>query len=122
MEQINYEEEHRKLWSWLADNPESIKYDYFKNWDYGSIPHRKCFACEAALQEANRMGTYHICGFCPLGGERIMGCRGGLYAEWCAAVSLERRQQLARQIANLPWKEKENEYFIYAVGKKNFIK
>ena len=122
MKQINYEEEHRKLWNYLADNPKAGKSDYFKDWDYDSIPHRECFACEAALQEANRMGTYHICRFCPLGGEYVVGCRDGLYIEWQRAVSPERRQQLALQIANLPWKEKENEYFIYAVRKKNFIK
>lgn len=122
MKQINYEEEHRKLWNYLADHPEVEKYSYFKNWDFNSIPHRECFACEAALQEANRTGTYHICAFCPLGGERIVGCNFGLFDDWQKAVSLERRQQLALQIANLPWKEKENEYFIYAVRKKNFIK
>lgn len=122
MEQINYEEEHRKLWNWLANNPEAWKPDYFEDRDIDSIPYNRCFACEAALQEANRMGTYHICGFCPLGGERIVGCSDGLYAEWWTAASREDRCQLALQIANLPWKEKENEYFIYAVSKKNFIK
>ena len=108
---INYEEEHRKLWNWLADHPEAEKYNYFKNWDSDSKPYRECFACEVALQEANRAGTYHIhiCACCPLGGERIVGCDFGLYNDWHRAVSPERRQQLARKIASLPWKEKEND-------------
>ena len=85
MEQINYEEEHRKLWNWLADHPEAEKHDYFKNWD--RTPYNECFACEAALQEANRMGAYHICRFCPLGGDCVVGCSAGLYTEWHDAVS-----------------------------------
>lgn len=109
MTQINYEEEHRKLWNWLADHPKAWKSDYFEDWDYDSIPKSYCFACEVALQEANRAGTYVSCRFCPLGGERIVGCNFGLYNDWHAAVSPERRQQLARKIANLPWKEKEND-------------
>lgn len=109
MEQINYEEEHRKLWNWLADNPEAWKSDYFEDWDYDSIPKAYCFACEVAHREADRAGTYVSCRFCPLGGERIVGCDFGLYNDWHAAVSPERRQQLARKIANLPWKEKEND-------------
>ena len=105
MTQINYEEEHRKLWNYLADHPETKKADYFKNWDIDSIPRSYCFACEAALQEVNRMGAYHICWFCPLGGKHIVGCDSGLYVEWYKAVSPECRQRLALQIANLPWKE-----------------
>lgn len=109
MTQINYEEEHRKLWNWLADHPGAIKAAYFKNWDRNSIPHNECFACEAALQAARRANTYHTCRFCPLGGERIIGCDGGLFVEWAAAASCKRRQQLALKIANLPWKETNHE-------------
>lgn len=108
MEQINYEEEHRKLWNWLVNNPEAWKSDYFKNWDIDSIPHNRCFACEAALQEANRTNAADRCSYCPLGGERIVGCSDGLYCQWGAATSREDRCQLALQIANLPWKEKDD--------------
>lgn len=106
MAQINYEEEHRKLWNYLADKPEAEKYNYFKNWD--RAPYNECFACEAALQEANRANVAYFCPFCPLGGERIVGCDSGLFDDWQEAVSPERRQQLALQIANLPWKEKDD--------------
>lgn len=105
MKQINYEEEHRKLWNWLADHPEAIKAAYFKNWDRNSIPFNECFACEAALQEANRAHTGYFCRFCPLGGESVVGCDGGLYTEWANALTPERQRKLALQIANLPWKE-----------------
>lgn len=109
MEQINYEEEHRKLWNWLADHPKAEKSDYFEDWDIDSIPRSCCFACEVAYRAADRANTYASCRFCPLGGQCIVGCDDGLYAEWCEAVSPKRRQQLALQIAKLPWKEKEND-------------
>ena len=105
MEQINYKEEHRKLWNWLADHPEAEKQDYFKNWGIDSIPRSCCFACEVAYRAADRANTYASCRFCPLGGPCIVGCDTGLYVEWQYALILERRQQLARKIANLPWKE-----------------
>lgn len=107
MTQINYEEEHRKLWNWLADNPEAKKHDYFKNWD--RTPYNECFACEAALQEANRANVAYFCPFCPLGGERVVGCEFGLFDRWWGSTIPKRRQQLARKIAKLPWKEKEND-------------
>ena len=109
MTQINYEEEHRKLWNWLADHPEAEKHDYFKNWDIDSIPRSCCFACEVAYRAADRANTYASCRFCPLCGPSIVGCDDGLYAEWRAAASHEDRCQLAHKIANLPWKEKEND-------------
>lgn len=101
---VNYEEEHRKLWNWLADHPEAIKADYFRNWDFDSIPRNECFACEVACREADRTDTYRTCECCPLGGGRIVGCNGGLYTEWGWTEQLEKRRQLALQIANLPWK------------------
>ena len=109
MTQINYEEEHRKLWNWLANNPKAWKSDYFEDQDIDSIPRSYCFACEVAYRAADRANTYASCRFCPLGGPRIVGCGDGLYNDWHEAVGPERRQQLALQIANLPWKEKEND-------------
>lgn len=106
---INYEKEHRKLWNWLADHSEARKADYFKNWGNDSIPRSHCFACEAALQEANRANADYFCRFCPLGGKSIVCCDGGLYDQWWSASSYMRRRQLARKIANLPWKEKKED-------------
>lgn len=108
MEQINYEEEHRKLWNWLADHPEQEKEDYFKDWGRSSVPSSRCFACEVAFQEAWRTPAYHRCRFCPLGGRHIVGCDNGLYAVWRYESDPEERRRLALQIANLPWKEKDD--------------
>nr|DAU75673.1 MAG TPA: hypothetical protein [Caudoviricetes sp.] len=104
MTQINYEKEHRKLWNWLADHPLAHKADYFDGWDYDSIPMNECFACEAADQEYLRMNVRHICSCCPLGGESVVGCSGGLFAWWWEALSPKTRRKLALQIANLPWR------------------
>lgn len=101
---VNYENEHRKLWNWLADHPGASKMDYFENWD--RIPYNECFACEVAHRKAWRMPAYHRCRFCPLGGKRIVGCDDGLYAVWRCALDPEKRRRLALQIADLPWKEK----------------
>lgn len=109
MKQINYEAEHRKLWNWLADHPGAEKHDYFRNWDPDSVPRNECFACEVACREADRTDTYRTCKCCPLGGGRIVGCNGGLYTEWATTTFRKRRQQLARIIATLSWKEKEND-------------
>lgn len=103
MTQINYEEEHRKLWSWLADHPEAEKGDYFENW--GHTPYNECFACEAALQEADRANEGCFCRFCPLGGESVVGCDSGLFDQWWESLIPKTRRRLARKIANLPWKE-----------------
>lgn len=103
---INYEEEHRKLWNWLADHPEKEKRDYFEDWGAASIPRSGCFACEVASRKARRMNIFGGCRFCPLGGPSVVGCDSGLYAVWRCAPDPEERQQLARKIADLPWKEK----------------
>lgn len=108
MTQINYEAAHRTLWNWLADHPSAEKWDYFEDWDYNSIPRSSCFACEAARREADRENTHSSCRFCPLGGPSVVGCDSGLYEDWQNAVSPKRRQQLALQIANLPWRGAEN--------------
>lgn len=107
---INYEEEHRKLWNWLADHPKAKKQDYFDNWDATSIPRSCCFACEVASREADRVNAYYSsCSFCPLGGESIVGCDTGLFDQWFAEGSPKKRSHLARKIADLPWKEKEDD-------------
>ena len=106
----DYEKEHRKLWNWLVDHPEACKTDYFKNWDAANWPYNLCFACEAAvLNGPGPDDEICDCQYCPLGGKSVVGCGDGLYDEWADAVSPETRRKLARQIANLPWKEKNND-------------
>lgn len=73
---INYEQEHRKLWNWLAEHPDRSKADYFRERGFtpSDDPVNDCFACEAAelkeQQHSALAGTvYRMCSYCPLGGE-----------------------------------------------------
>lgn len=109
MTQINYEEEHRKLWNWLADHPDKRAIDYFESWKVDRIPKNRCFACEVAGQKANGVYGFRSCGFCPLGGLGVVGCKGGLFMDYVFSGSLDDRRELARIIATLSWKEKEND-------------
>lgn len=107
---INYEAEHRKLWNWLAVHPGANKHDYFLGTPYFDRPASCCFACEAVNTRCSR---------CPLGGAKILGCfsHQGLYADWrretlesiVSGDPQHRRKcaALARQIAQLPWREVE---------------
>ena len=108
MKMINYEEEHRKLWNWLADHPDKDKDDYFEDWPEERIPIQECFACEAT-----RKGSLAAdCGRCPLGGPDIVGCYdwNGLYQTWSRYWQHPKeRAELARQIAELPWEDDNND-------------
>jgi hypothetical protein len=112
MTQINYEEEHRKLWTWLADHPYAVKAQYFIGWDEPSIPAQECFACAYTQTLALVPGPGWHCQYCPLD-RSVIGCHTeeGLYIQWRRTKSPEIRRELALKIANLPWdgKEKEND-------------
>ena len=108
MKQINYEEEHRKLWNWLADHPDAVKAQYFIGWDEPSIPAQECFACAYTQTLALVPGPGWHCPYCPLDCD-VIGCNiGGLYDQWRRAKSPETRRELALQIANLPWEEDDD--------------
>ena len=93
---------HKKLWTWLSENPEMDKDDW-PEWEVNGGEYSEveshCFACEFILD-----GT---CCDCPL----IWPCkscikRNGLYRRWASiCTSSEERTSLALQIANLPVKE-----------------
>ena len=68
------------------------------------IPVNRCFACEAVKSEDEAQFYPALCGcVCPLGGEFGIGCGFGLYTKWLNACTIQRRSQLAGQIASLPW-------------------
>ena len=93
---------HKKLWTWLSENPEMDKKDW-PEWKvnggkYSSVD-GNCFACEFTIDGA--------CCDCPLiwPGEWCAD-RYGLYKKWTKKnISLKERTSLALQIANLPVKK-----------------
>lgn len=69
----NYESYHRELWTWLAENPDNTKEDWFGEfWKDDTVPNSYCFACEIdnlvrrhlASNEGIQEG---ICKRCPIG-------------------------------------------------------
>lgn len=118
---INYEKEHRRLWNWLADHPEMDKEDYFKGWPEECIPDNGCFACEEAQErwwDSKAMkyswdpdAELAFCEFCPIGDLAVMGCYfpwSGLFGSWKSADLPEEKAKIARKIAELPWKEADD--------------
>ncbi len=115
------EEGHRALWNWLADNPDQKKQDW-PGWEDNleASHHCCCFACyEAAL--ANEDNDKEWCPPCPIDwrtkkvfrSDKEFCCcttlcccttQGTLYSDWRRASDLEVRSELARHIANLPWR------------------
>ena len=42
-----YEQAHRMLWNWLADNSGKSKGDFFLFHDYDKRPINNCYACQS---------------------------------------------------------------------------
>lgn len=124
------QKEHRALWNWIADETERTKsavskWDYFKCFMGGSWRIRNfCFACQFVCDKAERLKI--DCKQCPIDWDKVSGCEGwraysceqddSPYCKWKelwdrfkftkpSEKELEQYVALARQIANLPFKE-----------------
>jgi len=109
---------HKEMWNWIARGrrsernklnwPKRALYDWLiKNYNY-------CFACVIAdvhTRYANRVS----CKECPIEwpdgvfcweGEPGKEGREGLFYKWDNELILTEKNRLARQIANLPWKDR----------------
>ena len=100
---------HRKLWMWLADNPEMEKEDWH-GWDDGYRDEfdeitvvGNCFACEYDSLHRN------TCKDCPLvwpnKDNSCVSADNGLFSLWESTDNPETRANLARTIAELPVRE-----------------
>lgn len=99
---INAHKAHRRLWNWLANNPGEEKYCW-PEWkeNGGAIPHvrDRCFACAITGDGA--------CKECPIEWPGSGFCAGDdddLFCIWCGTGTPESRVEIAKRIANLPWK------------------
>lgn len=125
------QEEHRKLWNWIADKtlewrmPVS-KGDYFDvKTEFDHILNF-CFACEYAEEMLDGNEGHHRCEFCPIEWDDFCPdymCEGmySPYADWrelrsvisvrmergetCESDAIKELSTLARQVAELPFKE-----------------
>ncbi len=98
---MNYEALHRELWNWLAQNPGKEKGDWPRwEWNGSDIPFvsEDCFACGLVTMDCI------ICPICDYDPDKDE-CLNGLFGKWHKETGKE-RAALAKQIANLPWKEK----------------
>lgn len=112
---MNWHEEHKKLWEWLAENPGKKKIDYFIAKGLESPPNN-CFACLVGKLAFDRCK-------CPIdwGEEKDFACELGdsPYKEWrdimsiyefgdqfdeelSQDISFNRLTELATRIANMP--------------------
>ena len=102
---------HKKLWNWLAENPDKEKTDW-PEWVYNEGHTHSvtvdCFACDYADEMRGK------CGACPLiwpvnsDGQARCDLRGGLWEMWASIRPSKRsknRVKYALQIANLPVKD-----------------
>ena len=107
---MDYHELHKRLWNWIADKTLELKRKVQK-WEYfmemgipvEEIPENECYACE----ECNVR-----CSNCPINWSPFEDCisNGALFDAWfsCKNEDYETAAALARKIANLPWREDEN--------------
>jgi len=96
---------HKKLWSWLAENPGCCKRDW-PGWaeNGGDAPPvlNHCFACEIA--QAAKRGD---CTLCPIewpGG--YCANEQSPFSKFCNAPDIPKRVAAAQEIATLPWRKR----------------
>jgi len=99
------EEAHRKLWNWLAEEVDDLKTkkDFFEEFNISEIPDNGCYACGEC--DGN-------CEKCPIkwSEDQVNSdykCleEYSLYNKWYYSYDVLERSALAKQIAELPWKE-----------------
>ena len=109
---------HKKLWNWLAENPDKNKEDW-PEWaeNGGNVSSYRspfCLACESVNSVNN---DERDCDLCPLiwppnsYGDRVCDGKNGLWLVWDGFGKSESeedriiRSKIALQIANLPVKD-----------------
>lgn len=126
--EMSYEQAHRMLWNWLADNPIMNKRDFFNENKCSIQPLHNCFACDLhKYYDDDFEWDSPNCDRCPLkwGTEEFQEscfCESddnefmSLYDEWCLRednalfmreMEKEKLSNLARKIANMEWRDNE---------------
>ena len=100
---------HKKLWNWLAENPDMEKSDW-PEWVFngGSVEEveQLCFACQYTTTPN---GRFDSCSNCPVIWKKNKGlyhCINHEFGEWdFAEAGSQKRRNYALRIANLPVKD-----------------
>ena len=104
---MDYHELHKRLWNWIADKTLELKRkvgkeEYFEAMGIPAeeIPENECYACEKCNVR---------CSNCPIDWSPTKLCffSESIYKDWrsCPDTDYETAAKLAREIANLPWRE-----------------
>lgn len=110
------EQYHKELWTWLAETGENSESNW-SGWNkFGDHRWPRCFSC---IVDRRKPGEFpeDLCRHCPIEwsatGFKKLGCcfqKDSLYRQWIHVKGddnkIENRKALAKQIANLPWKNK----------------
>ena len=98
---LTLEENHKKMWTALADNPLLTEKKYLKQNNIDA-PYDECFACE---YDVYRKGDCD-CSSCPIcKKDPSKSCLNGLYCKYLSATGFE-KAKIANEIANLKWENK----------------
>jgi len=96
---LTLEENHKKMWTALSDNPLLTKKEYLKQNNINA-PQGECFACEYSVHRKDDCSSCPICKKDPR-----KGCLNGLYRKYLSATGFE-KAKIANEIANLKWENK----------------
>lgn len=116
---INLHEYHKRLWDWLAKNPEYEKYDW-PEWisKGGKVPDvvSDCFACTYDEIIFERNGDFSDCKYCPITWKGIRMINGTIkpfcnnspseFWRWRQTTDPVERTRLAEIIRDMPWTNK----------------
>ena len=98
---------HRELWTWVAENPGSVK-DEWPRWveNGGDIPcvHAHCFACAIAILEQKKQDYFiRMCETCPISwGGTVCTDEDSEYGMWTSTESnSEEEKELALKISRM---------------------
>ena len=118
-----FAELHKEMWMWLSENPDKEKLDW-PGWENvelckdevsAFLDCTRCFACTWDKIN-NKTDLLPKGDYCPINKGLTCGyvtfrCLDGLYDEWfhCWFSKKDRKAELAKQIAELPWVRKVTE-------------
>lgn len=116
------ERKFREMWSWIAEETRRQKrrverFEYFNAFDISKDerPYCDCYACKEGIQRAHDDGydidydDLIVCCYCPINWNNGGQCTedGTLFDDWRRAYLCEDAAEIAEQIAQMEWRDKD---------------